>query len=246
MYCYLSFQKLSQYWVYTTWNLCYNYFILSLSNSEEKGPTGRVLTEDIVARNRLPANEAKAFILSHARSLFIDKGYDRATMDELCDLTSMSKGNIYYHFKNKEDLYLQLLDLHIKQLTLNWFSPAHQSMSPIEQLIALADHYGRDCENPLLISAMEFTKTITNDSDALPVILEILEVISNSIKEVVKRGVDQQYFKGADVDSLSFAVMSMLSGSTQICLTMPQLSGDEYAALHVNAIKLLLSGISTK
>jgi AcrR family transcriptional regulator len=198
-----------------------------------------------VAKNRLPANEAKAFILSHARSLFIDKGYDRATMDELCVLTSMSKGNIYHHFKNKEDLYLQLLDQHIKQMTLSWFSPAYQSMSPTEQLIVLADNYGRDCENPLLTSAMEFTKTLTNDSDALPVILEILEVISNAVKEVVKRGVDQQYFKGADVEPLSFAIMSMLSGATQICLTMPQLSGDEYAALHVNAIKQLISGIST-
>ncbi|MFD1269449.1 hypothetical protein [Paenibacillus motobuensis] len=38
--------------------------------------------------------------------------------------------------------------------------------------------------------------------------------------------------------------MSTLAGATQLCLTMPKLSGDEYAALHVNAIKLILKGIS--
>ncbi|KNZ40831.1 TetR/AcrR family transcriptional regulator [Acetobacterium bakii] len=199
-----------------------------------------------MSRNRLPANEAKALILSHARSLFIDKGYDRATMDDLCELTSMSKGNIYHHFKNKEDIYLQLLTLHIEQLTHSWHSPEVQSMSPTEQLIALADHYGRDCENPLLSSAIEFANTLTNDSDVLPVIMELFEVISNAVKEIVKSGVDQQSFKGTDVESMSFAVMSMLSGATQLCLTMPHLSGDEYAALHVNAIKLLLSGIATE
>ena len=199
-----------------------------------------------MSRNRLPANEAKAFILSHARTLFIDKGYDRATMDELCQLTSMSKGNIYHHFKNKEDIYLQLLNLHITELTNRWLNPEFQSMSPTEQLIALADHYGRDCENPLLSSAIEFANTVANDSDVLPVIMEMFELISNSVKEIVQRGVDQQIFKGDDVDSLSFAVMAMLSGTTQLCLTMPHLGGDDYADLHVNAIKLLLSGIATE
>lgn len=198
-----------------------------------------------MSRNRLPANEAKAFILSHARSLFIDKGYNKATMDDLCQLTSMSKGNIYHHFKNKEDIYLQLLDLHVTQLTNRWLNPEFQSMSPTEQLIALADHYGRDCENPLLSSALEFANTLTDDSEVLPVIMAIYEVISNAIKEIVKSGVDQQALKGDDVESLSFAVMAMLSGATQLCLTMPHLSGDEYAALHINAIKMLLSGIAT-
>jgi AcrR family transcriptional regulator len=198
-----------------------------------------------VSRNRLPANEAKAFILSHARALFINKGYDRATMDDLCQLTSMSKGNIYHHFKNKEDIYLQLLDLHVTQLTNNWLNPEFQSMSPTEQLLALADHYGRDCENPLLSSALEFANTLTDESEVLPVIMEIYEVISNAIKEIVQSGVDQQVLKGGDVESLSFAVMAMLSGTTQRCLTMPHLSGDEYAALHINAIKMLLSGIAT-
>lgn len=198
-----------------------------------------------MSRNRLPANEAKAFILSHARSLFIDKGYDKATMDDLCQLTSMSKGNIYHHFKNKEDIYLQLLDLHVTQLTNSWLNPEFQLMSPTEQLLALADHYGRDCENPLLSSALEFANTLTDDSAVLPVIMAIYEVISNAIKEIVKSGVDQQVLKGGDVESLSFAVMAMLSGATQLCLTMPHLSGDEYAALHINAIKMLLSGIAT-
>ena len=199
-----------------------------------------------MSRNRLPANEAKAFILSHARSLFIDKGYDKATMDDLCQLTSMSKGNIYHHFKNKEDIYLQLLDLHVTQLTNRWLNPEFQSLSPTEQLLALADHYGRDCENPLLSSAMEFANTLTDESEVLPVIMEIYAVISNAIKEIVKRGVDQQTLKGDDVESLSFAVMAMLSGATQLCLTMPHLNGDEYAALHINAIKMLLTGIATE
>nr|WP_320024187.1 hypothetical protein [uncultured Acetobacterium sp.] len=70
--------------------------------------------------------------------------------------------------------------------------------------------------------------------------------INTGIKEIVQRGIDQQTFKGTDVESLSFAVMSMLSGATQLCLTRPRLSGDEYAALHINAIKLLLSGIATE
>ncbi|MGV2686063.1 TetR/AcrR family transcriptional regulator, partial [Clostridium perfringens] len=65
-----------------------------------------------------------------------------------------------------------------------------------------------------------------------------------AIRQVLQKGIEQGVFINEDIETLSFGVMSTLAGATQLCLTMPKLSGDEYAALHVNAIKLLLKGIS--
>ncbi|ASA21638.1 TetR/AcrR family transcriptional regulator [Paenibacillus donghaensis] len=199
-----------------------------------------------MARRRLPADESKAFILSNAHTLFIKKGYKGTTMDDLCELTQLSKGNIYHHFRNKEDIFLQLLETYVGRLSLRWLSTEYQSLSPSEQLIALADQFGRECENPLLTVAEEYFKMLTDDSSALSKVSESVELIPNAIKEAVKRGIDQQSFKGTDTESLSFAVLSMLVGATQLCLAMPDLSSDEYASVHVNAIQLLLSGISTE
>jgi hypothetical protein len=80
----------------------------------------------------------------------------------------------------------------------------------------------------------------------LTVLKEIEEVIFHEIRQVLQRGINQGVFINEDLETLSFGVMSTLVGATQLCLSKPKLSGDEYAALHVHAIKLLLKGISTK
>ena len=183
-------------------------------------------------------------ILNHAKLLFIEKGYDRATMDDLCVSTQMSKGNLYHHFKNKEVLFLQLLTQHAEDMSQKWLRSAEQSTSPSEQLLEMADLFGRDCESPLIQALEEYAKTLSSESEALATLREITEVAYRAIRQVLQKGIEQGVFINEDIEALSFGVMSTLAGATQLCLTMPKLSGDEYAALHVNAIKLLLKGIS--
>lgn len=197
-----------------------------------------------MARRRLLADEAKIIILAHARTLFIEKGYNQATMDELCELTQMSKGNLYHHFKNKEELFLQVLTQHIEQVNDKWLAIVNHDMSSTNQLLALADLYGRDCENPLIKTVEEYVKTPSSDTDALETIQKMMNLTFNTIKQVIENGIVKKEFKGSDAEALSFAVWSMLAGSAQFCMSMPNLTGDDYAAFHVKTIKLLLEGIS--
>lgn len=195
-------------------------------------------------RRRLPAEEAKAMILNQAKVLFIEKGYDRATMDDLCEVTQMSKGNLYHHFKNKEVLFLQLLVQHAEQMSQKWLRLAERSASPDERLLEMADLFGRECESPLLQAIEEFAKTLSNESEALSTLKELTEIAHRAVRQVLQEGMGQGVFIHEDIEMLSFSVMSTLTGATQLCLSMPLLSGDEYADLHVKAIRVLLKGIS--
>jgi AcrR family transcriptional regulator len=200
-----------------------------------------------MTRRRLPAEEAKAIILNHAKLLFIEKGYDRATMDDLCTLTQMSKGNLYHHFKNKEVLFLHLLSQYSEETSQKWLDLTERQTSPSEQLLEMADLIGRECENPLIQALDEYGKTLSSDSEAMVTLREIVEVAYRAIREVLQQGIKQGVFINEDFETLSFSVISTLTGATQLCLAKPEkLSGDEYAALHVNAIKLVLKGISLK
>ena len=42
---------------------------------------------------------------------FIDKGYEQASINTILKTAGMSKGQFYYHFKTKEDLYLALIEI---------------------------------------------------------------------------------------------------------------------------------------
>ena len=51
----------------------------------------------------------KKDILSTATRLLAIKGYNQTSMGELAKLTGVAHGTIFYHFKNKEDLFLAIL-----------------------------------------------------------------------------------------------------------------------------------------
>lgn len=49
-------------------------------------------------------------ILDSALNIFSNKGYHDTRLDEIVDESSTSKGSIYFHFPNKEKLFLALVD----------------------------------------------------------------------------------------------------------------------------------------
>jgi AcrR family transcriptional regulator len=48
-------------------------------------------------------------ILKAAESLFANEGYSMASMEQIADAAEVSVGAVYFYFKNKEDLLIQLL-----------------------------------------------------------------------------------------------------------------------------------------
>lgn len=66
-------------------------------------------------------------ILTSALKVFTEKGYGAAAMDDIASDSETSKGGLYFHFPNKQTLYLALLDRMAKLL-----------MSRAEEVIAAA------------------------------------------------------------------------------------------------------------
>ncbi|MCU0599954.1 MAG: TetR/AcrR family transcriptional regulator [Desulfobacterales bacterium] len=48
-------------------------------------------------------------ILKAAETLFANEGYNMASMEQIADAAEVSVGAVYFYFKNKEDLLIQLL-----------------------------------------------------------------------------------------------------------------------------------------
>ena len=55
-------------------------------------------------------DKTRARILDAALNIFASKGYYNTRMDEIVDESQTSKGSIYFHFPNKERLFLALVD----------------------------------------------------------------------------------------------------------------------------------------
>lgn len=56
------------------------------------------------------ADRNRKKLLGAAMKVFSQKGYHKATLDEICKRANVAKGTIYQHFSNKKGLFLGLVD----------------------------------------------------------------------------------------------------------------------------------------
>ncbi|HUE98980.1 MAG TPA: TetR/AcrR family transcriptional regulator [Anaerolineales bacterium] len=56
------------------------------------------------------SEETRARILESAIKLFSTRGYNNASVDDICAETGISKGAFYHHFESKQTLFIALLD----------------------------------------------------------------------------------------------------------------------------------------
>lgn len=65
---------------------------------------------ELVARNKYPEETVKK-ILDVSEQLFLEKGYDHTTVQDIIDnLGGLTKGVIYHHFKSKEEIFNTILE----------------------------------------------------------------------------------------------------------------------------------------
>lgn len=57
-----------------------------------------------MARNKYPEETVK-LILDAATNLFVEKGYDATSLQDIINETNLSKGAIYHHFSSKEEIF---------------------------------------------------------------------------------------------------------------------------------------------
>jgi AcrR family transcriptional regulator len=65
-------------------------------------------------KNELRTKETRELLLRSAETVFVRDGYERAELGEIASLAGRTKGAIYGHFKNKEDLFIALFAERVK------------------------------------------------------------------------------------------------------------------------------------
>ncbi|MBL0713382.1 MAG: TetR/AcrR family transcriptional regulator [Desulfosarcina sp.] len=80
-----------------------------IPNQDEVKATSPPLTRSALRRQREREQRLQT-ILKAAGTLFAEEGYHQTGMERIADEAEVSVGTVYFYFKNKEDLLVQLLD----------------------------------------------------------------------------------------------------------------------------------------
>jgi AcrR family transcriptional regulator len=81
-----------------------------------------------------PESAGKEALIDAGRALFLEHGYVAVSMQEIAQAAGMTKGAPYYHFKNKEDLFVTVLLLELQRQTAGFVAALGQPGTVEERL----------------------------------------------------------------------------------------------------------------
>jgi len=85
--------------------------------------------------------QLREHILWSARNVFLEMGFERASMDLVADRAETSKRSLYKHFESKENLFLAVIDMVRGALQSRLSSPYAYSEKPAEALTMFCARY---------------------------------------------------------------------------------------------------------
>ncbi len=147
--------------------------------------------------------------LKTAAKIFSNKGYHQTTMDEIARALGVAKGTIYYHFKNKEELYLAIIREGVylleEQMRLD-ISGANTPAGKIKKLIGGMLAFIEDKKDIVFLFLKELYGTGIQRE-------ELAKMISGSlglIRVVIEEGVKDGSFKKVDPEITTSSLFGMI------------------------------------
>ena len=157
-------------------------------------------------------------IMVAAKRVFSDKGFNKATMEDIAQEAELSPGTLYLYFKNKEELYASL-SLRILQYLLIRVEHVNEEKDagPEEKLKSLVDAMYDVYEfDPLIIINMFHLQSSETLKNLSPQLMEEIKVLSRkslgSIAQIFKEGVDKEIFIDRHPVALADTFWALFSG----------------------------------
>lgn len=105
-------------------------------------------------------------ILNAAERCFSEKGLRNTTIDDIASEANLTKGGVYWHFKNKRELYIALIEKHLQEDIEIWKSLMAVKKIGSEEIIKAGISYLRYYmrnKNHIYLHAEFFTESFKDD-----------------------------------------------------------------------------------
>jgi len=157
-------------------------------------------------------------ILDAARKVFSEKGFSKATMEEIASEAELSPGTLYLYFKNKEELYASLSLMILKFLSHSVDQINEEanlgSLDRLNRLIdTMYDVY--DFDHILIVSLLHLQSSETLDKLSQELMADLTDLSYKSTRAVTKifeSGIEEGIFSGYHPVALADIFWSMFSG----------------------------------
>jgi TetR/AcrR family transcriptional regulator len=162
----------------------------------------------------LASADRRIDILKSAAAAFRRRGYHGASVDEIASALEMTKGNLYYYFKNKEEILFACHEYSLDVLLSLLADVRADATPPDQKLRALVLAFVH-----LILDELQAT-ALTIDLQALspPLLRKVVarrDQFDRGLREIIQEGMDAGRFAPGDPKMIAFAVMGAVNWITK-------------------------------
>ena len=167
------------------------------------------------AKQEVLRNFMETTIAQAAKEVFAERGYQRATLEEIAQRAGMSKATIYLYYRNKDDLFLHVVEELVNTVMAATAQEATTAKPPLEKLYSMVrgkvEFYERE---------REFFRIYLNEKQGLEVapkdphkkaLREMYLQDVQTLAGVVQEGIDAGMLRPMDSRRLAFFLREMIS-----------------------------------
>ena len=143
-----------------------------------------------MTQKKINGLKTRAKIYNTATALFIEKGFDEVTVDEIVAQTGTSKGAFYNHFKSKNDIIIELFkevdDYYLQsQSELAKYSSAREKLYAFAKVVGDLDAIKKPRVDLLKISYCTQVKFSNSEE---PFLIQKSRPVYTLLREIIEEG----------------------------------------------------------
>lgn len=186
------------------------------------------------------SQETRELILTKSIDIFGEFGYQKASMRMVQEETSLSKGTLYYHFKNKDELFVSCIKKIYQDAIASWETFSQSKESATDQLIYWNKLNMTEIKRPIISSLIDYVRMSKDHSDEIK---DLLQTELNLVRSIIKTGVNRGEFRDdIDIEKTSMILLNFFTLAYDASIFGYE-SFEEQQALSITSIELVLNGI---
>lgn len=195
------------------------------------------------AKRHYDSDQTRRIIAEKAAQLFSQKGFAGTSISDISRESGFSKGHVYYHFENKEKLFVYLAQDTMRLWGEKWDAVSARYETATEKLYAMASFVLNNYKTPLLKVGQELAANPTTDPETLKRLQELAATPMQAYANIFKQGMDSGDFEIRDLHETTFLFGTWMGALCHHIFTM------DYDILHKKfqqSVTIFLGGIHKK
>ena len=148
-------------------------------------------------------------ILNAALTVLVQNGYEGSRMDDVVSKSQLSKGAIYWYYKSKKAMYLDLVNFWVIRYSATINHLVENDQAAPDQLKSLFNYFIDQYESDPdpFIALTEFWSMAQKDDDFRAKLQKVYSQFLEVLEKIVSKGVKDGDFKKLDIRITAMSIM---------------------------------------